>query len=181
MTDTDDLWPLWHEEESGYMQRLRSRIEQQAAQLRELRERIKNMESNRDYWRGECIQSEQRVDALHRELKQRPIFMPTEEHFKRKLAKRDERIAELESRPCPYVISTREGTHYCSLADKAERELAEARRDAEMLDWLDDNIIDGGFYADSDNRGVSLRLDRSLTTTVREAIAEAMGKNDASE
>ena len=35
---------------------------------------------------------------------------------------------ELRNRPCPYVHSSREGTHYCTLPHAAEKELAELRK-----------------------------------------------------
>ena len=35
---------------------------------------------------------------------------------------------ELRNRPCPYVHSSGEGTHYCTLPHAAEKELAELRK-----------------------------------------------------
>lgn len=37
-------------------------------------------------------------------------------------------LAVLRNRPCPYVHSSREGTHYCTLPHAAEKELAELRK-----------------------------------------------------
>ncbi len=37
-------------------------------------------------------------------------------------------LAALRNRPCPYVHSSREGTHYCTLPHAAEKELAELRK-----------------------------------------------------
>ena len=37
-------------------------------------------------------------------------------------------LAALRNRPCPYVHSSREGTHYCTLPHVAEKELAELRK-----------------------------------------------------
>jgi len=36
-----------------------------------------------------------------------------------------DRISELESRPCPYIVTSDEGTSYCSLAEMRIRELEE--------------------------------------------------------
>ena len=37
-------------------------------------------------------------------------------------------LAALRNRPCPYVHSSGEGTHYCTLPHAAEKELAELRK-----------------------------------------------------
>lgn len=77
-------------------------------------------------------------------------------------------LAVLRNRPCPYVHSSREGTHYCTLPHVAERELAELRkRVAEAPTCVADVLM------------VSGRPDLAALTLARDLAAMSVGQRVA--
>ena len=83
--------------------------------------------------RVEAVAEVARLNA--RILQQREESMQTCDGLREHVRKQRERAEsaererdELRNRPCPYVHSSGEGTHYCTLPHAAEKELAELRK-----------------------------------------------------
>ena len=83
--------------------------------------------------RVEAVAEVARLNA--RILQQREESMQTCDGLREHVRKQRERAEsaererdELRNRPCPYVHSSGEGTHYCTLPHVAEKELAELRK-----------------------------------------------------
>lgn len=104
------------------------------------------------------------------------------------------RVLELAARPCPNVVSSKEGTQYCALAEssvaKLEAQLAAARKDSARLDWLERNPEMSQCYDEGDpdvgvfghwdvsrhigKHGENLWEPVSQADTLRDAIDAAM-------